>query len=187
MNESLNEKKAAVFLDRDGTIIEDNGHLYDVSQVDFFEDTIDSLVRLQKYFDLFIITNQSGVSKGLITIEQVDYINCHVSGYLGDAGIRIVETYVCPHQKQDQCCCMKPKPYFLFEAAKKYGINLEDSFVIGDHPHDVELAKQVHAKGVYLLTGHGEKHRDELAEGVMIVEGIKQAADLILSLQKKSP
>lgn len=173
-------REPALFLDRDGTIIEDRGHLSDPSQVCFYPETIDALHRLEKDFALFIITNQSGISSGIIRHEDARRVNEHVVDHLGAAGIVIQAVYMCPHQRTDGCPCIKPKPYSLEKAAEEHGVDLGFSFVIGDHPSDVELAVNVGARGIYVLSGHGQKHRAELQYCDVVVSGIGAAAVWIL-------
>jgi D-glycero-D-manno-heptose 1,7-bisphosphate phosphatase len=180
MNSDSNGRPA-VFLDRDGTIIEDRGYLSHADQVVFYPESIPALRRLQERFDLFIVTNQSGVAKGEISTDDVERVNGYVTTRLAEAGIRIVETYVCPHERTDGCNCIKPKSFFLHKAQQDHGIDLARSFVIGDHPHDVAFGTAVGAKGIYLLSGHGEKHRDELTCDETVVAGIAEAAEFILS------
>ena len=174
--------RKAVFLDRDGTIIEDRGHLRDRSQVVFLPGAFDALRRLQKDFLLLIVTNQSGVAVGDITPGDVEDINGHVVAKLAEEGIRIVGVYVCPHSRQDGCECIKPKPHFLLKAQAEFGLDLPQSFTIGDHPHDVDLAKPVGAHGIYVLTGHGRKHLPELSPEAFIAADIGEAADRILAI-----
>ena len=180
MSEKESRLRPAVFLDRDGTIIEDHGDLHDPSQVEFFEDTIPALRRLAGRFTLFIVTNQSGVAKGTISARDVERVNAHVLSRLAEAGIGIAATYVCPHERRDGCLCMKPNPFFLHKAETEHGIDLQRSFVIGDHPHDVEFAKAGGATGIYVLTGHGLKHLEGVAEGTAIAAGIHEAVEFIL-------
>ena len=174
----------AVFLDRDGTIIEDRGHLRDPSEVMFFPDTIDALRRLQEHFLLFIVTNQPGVSEGIVSKNDVEQVNAYVVRQLADADVGITNVYVCPHKRSDGCQCIKHNPYFLRRAAHDYRVDLLRSFVVGDHPYDIELAVNVAACGIFVMTGHGCKHRDELKSGVPIVSGIAEAAHWILRLAK---
>ena len=171
----------AVFLDRDGTIIEDRGDLSDPTQVVFFKDTISALRRLADHFALFIVTNQSGVAKGTITIQDVQRVNDYVEEYVASAGAPIASTYVCPHQSSSGCKCIKPNPYFLKEAEREFNIDLQRSFTIGDHPCDVELATQVEATGIFVLTGHGRNHREEIPSQTIVAEGIREAAEHILA------
>ncbi len=173
--------RPAVFLDRDGTLIEDRGHLSQPSEVILFPETGDALRRLQERYLLFIVSNQSGVAKGAITAADVDRVNAHLLELLSQLGVRIAEIYVCPHQRTDNCGCIKPKPYFLDKAGQDFGVDLPASFVIGDHPHDVEFARSVGARGIYVCTGHGMKHLGELGAGEVVMPGIREAADWILS------
>jgi len=177
---SVSTKRAAVFLDRDGTIIEDRGFLSRPDQVVFYPQSIPALLRLQERFDLFIVTNQSGVAKGEISIEDVDRVNTYVVVTLAEAGVRILETYVCPHNRTDGCDCIKPKPFFLRKAEEDYQIGLARSYVIGDHPHDAEFGIASGAGAIYLLSGHGEHHRDELAADVTVAADIGEAAEVLV-------
>ncbi|MGD2093480.1 MAG: HAD family hydrolase [Phycisphaerales bacterium] len=173
----ISKKNAAIFLDRDGTIIEDVGHLKTPSDVVFFPGTFGALRALRKHFLLFIVTNQPGVAEGVISRENVNCVNAYLIKTLAESGIDIADIYVCPHSRSENCVCIKPKPYFAKKAAEDYDIDLQRSFVVGDHPHDIQLAKNVGARGIYVLTGHGHKHLPELQEGVEVVEGIIEAAE----------
>ena len=152
----------AVFLDRDGTLIEDVGYLSDINDVRLFPDTVASLKRLQKKFALFVLTNQSGIASGHLSMEDAQRVNDHLDRLLREEGITITEWYVCPHSREDKCDCMKPGTDFLRRAESKYGVNLRKSYVIGDHPHDVLTGKELGVFGLYLLTGHGYRHLGQL-------------------------
>lgn len=176
-----NNRKAAVFLDRDGTIIEDRGHLRGPSDVVFFPETFEALRKLQEHFHLFIVTNQRGIAEGRITRREADRVNRCIVSALFDRGIEVQDVYTCPHRRSDNCRCIKPKPYFLRKAAELYGINLNASFTVGDHPCDIQLAKNVGARGIYVLTGHGWKHLGELPEDTEIASGMAEATERITS------
>jgi len=180
-------RRPAVFLDRDGTLIEDRGFLGDPNDAVFFTDTIPALQRLRAAFELFIVTNQRGVAEGITSPADVERVNDHVVRLLRDAGVIIRAVYCCPHRREDDCECIKPKPFFLHRAEREHGIDLSRSFAVGDHPHDVELAVNAGAQGVFVLTGHGEKHRDELPPCSVVVPGIGEAADYILQRSKENP
>jgi len=175
-------KKPAVFLDRDGTLIEDAGFLRDIARIDFYPQTFSALRSLGD-FVLFIVTNQSGIAKGQISAEEARAVNDYVVQRLAEAGTKIRAVYCCPHERSDGCACMKPNPYFLKIAERDHGIDLTRSFVIGDHPSDIELAHTVGAKGIYVLTGHGVKHRTELRVPAKVVADIGEAAELITRTQ----
>jgi len=174
--------RPAVFLDRDGTLIEDRGHLTHPSEVVFYPDTVNALTRLQERFLLFVVTNQPWVARGILTAEDVDRVNAQVVSHLAEHGVVITAVYVCPHERSDGCSCIKPKPYFLHQAAAAYGVDLRKSFTVGDHPHDVDLARSVGARGVYVRTGHGRHHVAELRADDIVTAGIAEAADWILSV-----
>ena len=169
----------AVFLDRDGTINEDVGYFCSLDKLKFIPRAMDALRILQKRYVLFIVTNQSGVARNIFTEEELIKFNQEFENILGDQGIHIEKTYYCPHLKEDGCGCHKPSSFFLGQAAADYSIDLKSSLVIGDHPHDIEMAHAVGARSVYLLTGHGRKHREELEnikEPDLIPENIYEAA-----------
>jgi len=178
------KRRAGLFLDRDGTLIEDCGHLNNHSQVVFIPGTIEALKRLQDEFILFIITNQSGIAEGALTPDDVDSVNEYILEHLADAGVNIQDIYICPHRREDECLCIKPKPYFLYQAADRWNIDLSLSVVVGDHPHDVELADNAGGCGIYVLTGHGQKHLHELHSESLVVPRLKEAADWITALAR---
>ena len=170
----------AVFLDRDGTIIEDVGNLGSTSQVEFYPESFEALRRLGKHFLLFFITNQRCIADGLVTRQQVDAVNDYVIARLADEGITITDVYVCPHKRSEGCECIKPNTYFLDIAAERYDIDLTQSFAVGDHLHDVQLGVNAGGAGVYVMTGHGVNHFSELPADTVVTDGIAQAADHIL-------
>jgi histidinol-phosphate phosphatase family protein len=172
-------KQPGIFLDRDGTLIEDAGFLRDVAEVHFYPQTFSALRRLRD-FVLFIVTNQSGIAKGDIAAAEARAVNDYVVRCFEEEGIRIRAVYCCPHQRTDHCECMKPKPYFLKLAERVHEIDLGRSFVVGDHPSDAELGHGAGAKSIYVLTGHGVKHRSDLQVPASIVADIGAAAELIL-------
>ena len=118
--DNMDRPRPAIFWDRDGTLIEDRGHLSDLGDVVLFPGTINALRRLQDDFQFFIVTNQSGVADGTISANDVERINAHVVSRLADAGLTISAVYVCPHRREDGCVCIKPNPYFLHKAAEDF-------------------------------------------------------------------
>ena len=172
--------KGAIFLDRDGTIIHDVGHLGDPAGIRLYPDAVSALQTLQREYALFVVSNQSGVAKGHITRKQVDEVNRRLGELLSEHGVHIAAWYVCPHCREDACDCMKPAARFLREAADEYGLDLSRSFVIGDHPHDPATADAAGATGLYVLTGHGQRHLNELPEGRLVFETLGQACDWII-------
>jgi D-glycero-D-manno-heptose 1,7-bisphosphate phosphatase len=179
--------KKAVFLDRDGTIIKDNGYIGKLDDVEFYPFTIESLKLLQEEFLLFIVTNQSGIGKGLVKETDVKDLNNYIINYLGENGIKIEELFYCPHITEDRCKCKKPMTYFIDIAAEKYNIKTDMSYVIGDHPSDILFAKNAGAKGIFILTGHGRGHLNEISEDTIVSKNLYYAARKILKENKENP
>jgi len=170
----------AVFLDRDGTIIEDRGYISSADDILLYPWAAEALRKLQDHYALFVITNQSGIAKGLISQQEAEYINGELDRMLKEQGVSIREWYTCPHDTGDGCACRKPKPYFLLKARQDYGIDLKQSFIIGDHPHDPAAGDSVGTFGLYVLTGHGMKHIRELPENRIVFHSLADAADWML-------
>lgn len=167
--------RPAIFLDRDGTLIADRGDLGDPASIAFLPGVVDMLRELRSRFAFFIITNQSAVSAGRLSLEDVDRVNAALVERLRTRGVAIERVFVCPHARTDGCDCIKPKPHFLRVAEREHGIDLARSFTVGDHPHDAELAASVGATGVYVLTGHGVDHLGELGAGFAVIPSLADA------------
>jgi L-threonylcarbamoyladenylate synthase len=180
MTLSAEKLRPAVFLDRDGTLIQDMGVLDREENIQVFPDTAQALRLLQQQYLLFVITNQPGISQGLLTQDQAGRINDRLNTLLRREGVVIQQWYVCPHTRDEGCSCIKPKPEFVLRAQKDYGLDLRRSFVIGDHPHDVMTGEAQGVFGLYLLTGHGGQHLPELAMDRLVFHRISDAAEWIL-------
>ncbi len=175
-------RKAAIFLDRDGTIIEDRGHLRSPGDVHFLPGSLAALQKLSDAFPLFLVTHQVGVARGFLSMNQVAEVNRYLTDALRGHGIELTDVYVCPHAREEGCICCKPSPWFLRRAAEEYGLDLSRSYMIGDHPHDVFTGTAAGATGIYVLTGHGLRHRSELGEGSrIVVPGIEDATRIVLA------
>ncbi len=175
-------RRPAVFLDRDGTLIEDVGPISSPDALRWLPDTFEALRRLAAHYELFIVTHQVWISRGVLTTEDVERVHRALLDRLAAEGVPIRRIYTCPHTKEEGCLCRKPSPHHLFEAAREFHLDLARSFVVGDHPHDVETAVRAGSRGLYVRTGHGERHFDELPAGTFVVPGIREAADWILAI-----
>ncbi len=170
----------AIFLDRDGTIIEDIGDLGNPEKIQFLPGAVSALSWLQTRFKLFIVTNQPAVAAGRLTMRQVEAVNNCLLEKLAEARIAIERIFVCPHARAQGCDCIKPKPHFLKIAQNDFGIDLSRSYSIGDHPHDAEYVKNAGGQGIYLLSGHGLKHLNELESAVWITPSLSEASKAIM-------
>ncbi|MBD3322017.1 MAG: HAD-IIIA family hydrolase [Chitinivibrionales bacterium] len=170
----------AVFLDRDGTIIEDRGHIRSVGDIELYPFAVKALKLLQEKYLLFIVTNQSGIGLGKVRLDDAIKVNDHLVSVLEMAGICIHDVYMCSHTRDDNCECIKPKPYFIQKAQNDYNLDITNSFTIGDHPHDVEFGTRSGATGLYVLTGHGKKHRAGISDHDVFFENLLEAAHWII-------
>ncbi len=168
----------AVFLDRDGVIIEDKGYPHKIEEFKLAKNAISGLKSLKQY-QLFIITNQSGIGRGLYTVQDFFRLNEHLLGELKKHEIKIEKTYYCPHKPEDNCECRKPKIKLLKEAEKDFNIILKSSFVIGDMKSDIELGKNAGCGTILVLTGNGIGARDE-ADPDYVAKDLLDAANWIL-------
>lgn len=152
----------AVFLDRDGTINEDPGYLGDPKQVKLFPYSGKALSILQNElkFKLIVVSNQSGIARGLITEEQVILVNNRVNELLSSENTKIDAFYYCPFHpdfsKPDECTCRKPSPEMVFKAARENDIDLGKSYLIGDAVSDIECGDNANLKTILVLTGYGK-------------------------------
>ena len=155
--------KPAVFLDRDGTLIEDVGYLRAARDLKLFPWTVDAVRALnQAGFPVVVITNQSGVARGLLTEDTIRDVHTHLSSLLELGGAHIDAYYYCPHHPDgsvaaytQRCACRKPGRDLIDRAAGDLGLDPARSFVVGDKWLDVGTACAVGARGVLVRTGYG--------------------------------
>jgi D-glycero-D-manno-heptose 1,7-bisphosphate phosphatase len=147
----------AIFLDRDGTITVGTPTYERVNSLDKVEILPNTLVALRLLatldFAIFIVTNQAGLSEGLIDQTEFDAINDKVLGLIVPSGIKIKKTYLCPHTEDDNCACRKPKPKLLLDAAQEYDLDMKNSWMIGDRPSDVMTGVNAGTKTILVRTG----------------------------------
>lgn len=137
--------RPAVFLDRDGTIIEDEGYLADASRVRLLPGALEALRTFRDHgMMLVVVSNQSGIPRGLITPSQHADVAARVASVLAAEGVPLDGAYYCAHLPNDGCACRKPMPGMLQQAARDLGIDLPRSFMVGDKMSDVAAG---HAAG----------------------------------------
>ena len=180
---TLKANGRAVFLDRDGTIMEDANYVGRIDQVVLIPSAKQALRRLRDAgFKLFVVTNQSGVGRGYFSHEAVEQIHQHLNEQFASAGISFDRYYICPHHPEDNCDCRKPKPRFLREAATEYGLDLARCVMIGDRASDIQCGVNAGTQTVLVLTGVG---RETLKSGEVqpsfVARDIAEAAEWILN------
>ncbi len=151
-------------MDRDGTLNYDQGYVHNIDDYKLLSGVIEGLDLLKEDYLFFIITNQPGIGKGLITWADFSMFLGRLITDLQENGIKIEKTYVCPHTPEDGCDCRKPRTKNIEKCAKEYKVDLKESWMIGDHPSDIQLGINAGCRTVYLCTGHGESHYDSLKE-----------------------
>jgi len=178
----------AIFIDRDGVVIENRAeYVRDWSQVSIFPEAIRALsnVALERY-KIIIVTNQSAVGRGVISLETAVDINDRLVRLIHNMGSRIDGVYLCPHAPEDECNCRKPKPGLLLQAAKDLSLDLKRSWMIGDAWSDVQAGQAAGVLMTFMVkTGRGA---DQLSlpqpKGVtefLICDTLPQAIETILA------
>ncbi|RMD49224.1 MAG: HAD family hydrolase [Ignavibacteria bacterium] len=146
----------AIFLDRDDTLNYDPGYLNDPDKVKLYPGVGEGIAKLKKEygFKAIVISNQSGVTRGLISLEQVEAVNNRINALLKDYGTEIDDFYFCPYHPdfddEEKTSCRKPSPKMVLEAAKKYNIDLSASYFIGDQFSDVECGNNAGCKTILI-------------------------------------
>lgn len=150
--------KKAIFLDRDGTLIENGeGYQYKKEQLSFLPGVLEGLKHIKTDYLLFIITNQSGIGRGYYTKEDFLSFNSLMLKKLNDNGIRITKTYFCPHAPGDACECRKPSPFYILKAKEEYNLDLNKSWMIGDSETDIGSASAAGIKGIMVCASLEEQ------------------------------
>lgn len=176
----------AVFLDRDGVLIENRTeYVREWSQVLVYPKTYFSLKSIQKAgYKIVIVTNQSAIGRGLMTLQTANAINQRLVDLIRDNNAQVDGVYLCPHRPEDACDCRKPNPGMLIQAASELSLDLSRSWLVGDAWSDVLAGQAVNLRGEVLVkTGRGFDQlnlpkpdgvnfchiADDLAEAVQII------------------
>ncbi len=143
-----------IFLDRDGTLNPDPGYIRSPEQFELFPGVAQALAKLVRAgARLIVVTNQSGVARGLFSIGDLEAIHAKLMRLLGEAGVPLDAIYVCPHHPDDGCECRKPNRGLIDRAVRELQVDLSQSYLIGDHARDMELAKRVGSRSILVTTG----------------------------------
>lgn len=178
-HDSEKSSVSAVFLDRDGTLVEDNGYCIRPEDLRFIPGAGEATRMLKDAgYLVVLITNQSAVGRGLVTLDGLNSIhNCLLEGLEKEGGT-LDSIYLCPHHPDDGCQCRKPKPGMIVAAADELGINLASSIVIGDKRTDVDAALAAGCWPILLESGCA---RVESAGEFAVAENIQSAIRMILA------
>jgi D-glycero-D-manno-heptose 1,7-bisphosphate phosphatase len=175
----------AVFLDRDGTIIEEKNYLRRVEDVVIFPGVAAALGRLRRAgFKLFIVSNQSGVGRGYFTLADVEKVNQHILTDLGREGVHFEKIYIAPESPDAPSRGRKPSPQFLRDARDEFGVDLAQSYMIGDKLIDLACGWNAGVKKCLLVrTGYGaelERASADRLGAAAVVDDLPAAAEWII-------
>lgn len=156
-------KVPAIFLDRDGTLNVDHGYVHEIDNFQFIDGTIEALQELKKMgFALVVVTNQSGIARGMFTEDQFMTLTEWMDWSLADRDVDLDGIYFCPHHPEgsveayrQQCDCRKPQPGMLLSAQEELDIDMASSYIVGDKVEDM-LAGQAAGVGTKVLVRTGK-------------------------------
>lgn len=178
---SANAKSPAVFLDRDGTIMQDADYCSRPDQVQVFDGVSAALRRLKSAgYKIIVITNQSGIGRGFFSEKEYRAVEAEVSRQLGDD--LIDATYFCPDVPDQPSECRKPAPGMVLQAARERAVELSRSFFIGDKEIDAECAHNAGVRAIRVRTGLDKMTDGSCADWV--AEDVPVAAEIILNATK---
>ena len=148
--------RRAVFLDRDGTIIEDVGYPREARQVHLLEGAAGALRSLRDAgFQLVIVGNQSGIGRGLVTEAQARAVHERLVAELTRRGVALDAVKYCPHAPWEHCRCRKPSPDLLLAAGHELGVEMPASYMVGDKPSDIEAGRRAGCRTVFFARDGG--------------------------------
>ncbi|SRR5258708_2365051 len=175
--------KKAAFLDRDGVITRkppEGQYVTRWEELQFLPGVSEAIVLLRGAgYDVFVVTNQRGVAKGLLTQDELESIHQRMCQELADAGAEITKVYYCPHEKQPPCSCRKPAPGMLLAAAQAFDIDLASSWMMGDSDIDVKAGKSAGCKTVRIAPRDAVENNDADLSAQSLLDAVHQ----ILALQ----
>ncbi len=183
----------AVLLDRDGTLTVEGEWLTRAQDLELVPGAARALSRLSgRGFRLVLVTNQSAVARGLITLDELRVIHDELQAKLAEEGARLDAIYCCPHHPTEglgrwrvECECRKPRPGLVLQAARELGLDLARSFMVGVAARDLEAGWAAQVPGILVATGKGRAEREVLRargeEPLAFVPDLPAAAEWILA------
>ncbi|MBI1756521.1 MAG: HAD-IIIA family hydrolase [Fimbriimonas ginsengisoli] len=176
--------RPAIFVDRDGVLIEHrDDYILEPAHIKVYQESIAACLRitLESPYALVVVTNQSAIGRGILTMEQAEALNQGALKPYEEAGVRIDGAYMCPHRPDENCDCRKPQPGMLRRAAAELGLDLKRSFLVGDNLSDMGAARAAGAKGVMVRTGLGSRHLRWAGFDGLVADDLADAVARILS------
>jgi len=176
--------KAAVFLDRDGTLNADPGYIRDPDDFHIYPGVLEGLAMLQgRGLMLVMVSNQSGVGRGWIKPTELQQVHAKLTALLAEGRVRLDHLELCLHHPDENCGCRKPSPKLLLDAARKFSIDLHASYMVGDKALDLASGRAAGCRASVLVrTGYGLETEKALEPGqaAYVADGLREAARWIL-------
>jgi len=178
-----------VYLDRDGTLNFDPGYLNDPAQLRLLPGVGQAVAKLNRAgFKTIVLSNQSGLARGLITPEQLDAVHQRLRELLAADGARLDGIFICPHHPDDACACRKPAPGLVLRARQELGLapdHASHAMVVGDRAGDIGLARTIGATAVFVRSGrHPEQEQADMAQRGLVPDyvarDLAEAAEWIM-------
>lgn len=176
--------RAAVLLDRDGVIIENrDNYVRSWADVSIYPQALEALARLHEAgYPVALVTNQSAVGRGLLSLAEAQQINSRLVGAIERAGGRVEGVYMCPHAPDEGCNCRKPRPALIWQAAEELGLDLSGSVLIGDALSDLEAGQRAGVGWTALVrTGRGAAEERRAAGPVRVYDTLSAAVEALLT------
>lgn len=179
--------KKAIFIDRDGTLIQEIGYLKMIEDLRF---TYKATEALRIFHELgylnIVITNQSAIARGMLSLQELKKIHLKLKALAMEENARIDDIFFCPHLAEGRvgpynidCDCRKPKPGMIQQAAEKHHLDLTQCIIVGDKQSDLELARNAGVRGVLVLTGYGAQTQTQLSEPATVYKNLFDLATQI--------
>ena len=176
------QRKPAVFLDRDGVLTEERSYVRSIAELYIFSYTAACIAKIKEkgYYNI-VITNQSGIARGLFTEDSLQDMNRYLINRTG-----IDAVYYCPHHPQGNveryrkaCDCRKPGIGLLEQACKDFNIDLGLSYMVGDRASDILMGQRAGLKTVLLESGYGTAHLEQFVQPDYILQDLRDVVDLL--------
>jgi histidinol-phosphate phosphatase family protein len=188
--DEMKRLRRAVFLDRDGVVLRLVPYLSREEEMELLPGVGEHLCLLKSAgFALVVITNQSVVARGILTLSQLNELHETLRDMLSREGVTLDGIYACPHHPDftGPCECRKPEPGMLKKAAEDLRLDLRSSYLVGDRWDDIEAARRVGAKGLLVMTGYGqEESRRKVDSSTPVLDDLPAAVRWILNVEGAS-
>ena len=168
-----------IFLDRDGVINKEVNYLRKINDFEFIDGVFEACQHFQELnYKIIIVTNQSGIFRGLYTAEDFELMTKWMIGQFSKNGVKILDVFSCHHGPSSNCKCRKPKPGMLISADKKYNIDMENSWMLGDKESDIQAANNAGITNTILVRSC-HIFQESKSRAKFIIDSISKSIEVI--------